>query len=338
MELVKLEVKLLEPALFNARKLGNVYIHSSAYIPAGTLKGAIVNEIFKRDEGLGKKALEELSVSNAYPSGSLPTHAYLFLTKRKHNDFIEKKGILSLGQEIYEEKRYRDELEELKGMNREYEPKSVIGETVKFERELERHSVYTRASASFRILPNVAVSKKSGSSQKGMLFFYEIMDVREVDSKDRAMPDEERSKKTGVAGFWGLVDYDVWKELKLEDELVLSLGKGRIGGLAEVKVVQKSVNYAEKGNAYCFTQCAPSFGSAVFFRADRFLSATSVYQGWFTNDYFASRKPSFTTMKEGSLVSISDASKASRVMPAGLNFMLSIDDARSLLRAVGEVG
>lgn len=320
MELVKLEINLKEPALFSSRKLGNFYIHTSLYIPAGTLKGALVNVLFARDAALGKTALEELSVSNAYPKKSVPTHAYIFLTKRKENKFLEKKGILEV-DDIFEEKRYNEEVLGLKQLKSDFEPKSVIGEVAEYSPTKEypeegQHNHYVKATASFKVLPNVAVSKKSGSSQRGMLFSYEIV---------------ERGT------FWGLVDYDVWKKLKLEDELAVSLGKGRIGGLAEVKVVDKSVEYAEKGNAYCFTQCLPSFGSAVFFKTEDHLSATSVYQGWFTNEYFASRKPSFAVMKEGSLVKISDAAEAKKVMPAGLNFLLKVRDAYSLLKAVGEV-
>lgn len=316
MELVKLEVRLMEPALFGARRLGNTYVHSHAYIAAGTLKGAIVSEVFKRDERLGKLAFDELSVSNAYPSGTVPAHAYMFLTKRKAKDFVEKKGIIAEGPSIFTPEKYEQEISAVRLMNAEYEPKSIIGDMARFEKILDGGYGYVKATASFKLLPNVAVSKMSGSSQKGMLFSYEVMEK---------------------GNFWALIDYEVWKKLNLEDELYVKIGKGRIGGLAEVKVVQKGVSYAEKGNAYCFTPCVPSFDSATFFTYDKSLASTSIYHGWFTNESFSSRKPVFATMKEGSLVSLSDATNAKRVMPAGLNFLLSVEDAYSLLRSVGEV-
>lgn len=317
MELVKLEIKLLEPALFTARRLGSTYLLSENYIKAGALKGAIVNEAFRKDSAIGKKALEELSVSSAYPSGSLPAHAYILLFKRKSQVFYEKKGILS-ADDLFEKKFYSETLRWLKELKEDLkpEPKSVIGSIVKFSESFEGYSTYKKVTAEAVVVPNVAVSKRSGSSQRGMLFFYETV-------------------KTG--SYWALVDYSKWKELGLEDELTVTLGKSRIGGEARISLVQKNVEYAEKGNAYCLTECLPSFGSAPVFDYERALSAASVYRGWFTNDDFSSTKPVFSVMKEGSILKLKSSSGAEKLMPAGLNFMLSAEDGYSMLKSIGEV-
>ena len=285
------------------RKVMNYYFSVADYIPATTLRGAILNEYYHQKG----KIDESFYVSPAYPSNTAPAHYFSPATERKGAVFREVKGVLREKdkelEKVTDERQLKDVLK--------VGGKPKIGTLVKFYREEGNENVYKGWSSESAILMHVAINKYSGASEKGMLFAYEY-------------------KRFGT--LWALASdsevIDVVKRVRI------GRSKNRVSKYVEIEKVKEVELDEPKGLSYCLSQCVPSLFGKEFFKAKYIIGDTSTYSGWFTNDYFSGQKPVFATVKEGSLVYVERVNDK-KLMTAGLNFIFKIDDLKSLLDKVG---
>ena len=286
------------------RKVMNYYFSVSDYIPATTLRGAILNEYY-HEKG---KIDESFYVSPAYPLKTAPAHYFSPATERKGAIFKEEKGILKEKEKEIEKAKDEKEMKEV--LNVKGKPK--IGTLITLQGEEGNENVYEGWKSESVMLMHVAIDKYSGASTKRMLFAYEYKKFDEL---------------------WALASSsEVVDEIK---RVRIGRSKNRVSKYVEIEKVREVKLDETKGLYYCLSPCVPSLFGKEFFKAKLIIGDTSAYSGWFTNDKFSGQKPVFTTIKEGSLVyaeSVSGNSK--KLMPAGLNFMFKIDDLKSLLDRV----
>ncbi|WP_338602833.1 hypothetical protein V6M85_03025 [Sulfolobus tengchongensis] len=311
--LVKLEVKGYITT--QMRKIKNYYFSVTDYIPATTLRGAILAEYYYQK---GKLDLN-FYASPAYPKDTLPAHYFSPATKRKGRCFAEVKGILS------QKEKELDSGDIGKALKLEGEGKPKIGTLIRLVNAnsecldmREGVNYYEQYVPESSILMHVAIDKQTASSYHQMLFAYEY-------------------KKFGDQ-MWTLTSSDS-EVIDVINKSYIKVGRGksRAGSLVRVEKV-KDITFDEpKGLSYCLSPCIPLLFGKEFFKVKTIngtqliIGDTSYYSGWFTTDSLSGQKPVFKTIKEGSLIYVESGKDFNKVMPGGLNFILKIDDLKSLL-------
>ena len=294
------------------RKVMNYYFSISDYIPATQLRGAILAEYYYQKG----KIDHSFYTSPAFPSNSAPSHYFSYAEGRKSNEFVEEKGVLKLkGEELAKGKALSETLK----LKEEEKPR--IGVVITRKSVEKDRTRYVKFTAESFISMHVAIDKRLASSYHRMLFAYEY-------------------KKFDT--LWALAQPS--EVLDVVKGGTIRVGRGKNRGNYGVKVeVVKEVDLPEpKGLSYCLSQCIPSLLGRKFFEVKKdiegipiIIGDTSTYAGWFTNDKISGQKPSFKTLSEGTLIYVEDGKNFSDLLPAGLNFMFSIEDLNSLLERVG---
>lgn len=293
-----------------ARKVRNYYFSLTDFIPATQLRGAILSEYYYQKG----KIDQEFFISPAYPADTAPTHYFSPSEGRKSDKYSEERGILKKKSEEIDQNKHLKEIMALGG-----EKKPKIGVLIKKDLENPQMTFYSRFTADSIISMHVAINKKLGSTQHGMLFAYEY-------------------KKLG--NMWALAKPSEVIDVIKSSKLKLGRAKSRIN--TEVKVeVKGEVELPEpQGLSYCLSQCVPTLFGKTYFTVKKvdgqkvIIGDTSVYTGWFTNDHMSGLKPVFKTLSEGTLVFVENKGEYDKLLPAGLNFMVSTEDLRSLLDKV----
>ncbi|AAY81340.1 RAMP superfamily CRISPR-associated protein [Sulfolobus acidocaldarius] len=293
------------------RKVKNYYFSTTDYIPATTLRGAILAEYYYQKG----KIEEDFYVSPAYPQNSAPSHYFSPAEGRKGSEFVEESRILSIkNDEINKGKDMREV------MNLGIDKKPRIGVIIKpnEKQKSPNETRYIKYTPSSTILMHVAIDKVSASSFHRMLYAYEYLKFNEM---------------------WALAKPgDV---IDTVEQIRIGRSRSRIDSIVKVQKV-KEVNLEEPdGLTYCLSPCVPSLLGEKLFEIRKLSSGKtlvigeeSYYTGWFTTDTHSGAKPVFKTMKEGSLVYVEHKGDYSKLMPAGLNFMVKIEDLASLLSKV----
>lgn len=304
MVLILLKLKVNGYITTQMRKVMNYYFSVVDYIPATTLRGAILNEYY-REKG---KIDESFYISPAYPMKTAPSHYFSPATERKGKEFRERKGVLlEKDEEIAKGKEIKDVLA------LDFKKKPKIGTLITFKNEDRGENVYESKKSESVILMHVAVDKYSGASHKGMLFAYEYKYFEEL---------------------WALAS-DSSEVIDVVKRVRIGRSKNRVSKYVEIEKVKEVSIDEPKGLSYCLSPCIPSLLGKEFFKAKWIIGDTSTYSGWFTNDHFSGQKPVFNTLKEGSLVYVEKVDENEKIMASGLNFMFKIGDLKSLLDKVG---
>ncbi|BFH74739.1 hypothetical protein SJAV_26830 [Sulfurisphaera javensis] len=288
------------------RKVKNYYFSVADYIPSTTLRGAILAEYYHQTG----KIDESFFVSPAYPINTAPAHYFSPAEKRKASTFIEKRGILKEKSEELDKGKEMIDIMELD--DPELKPK--IGALITYLGKEDNYHKYTAYRSEAVILQHVAVSKGEniGTSERGMLFAYEYKKLGEMWAI--AKPSEV---------------VDTVKEIRV--------GRGRSRGNKAIVIEKvKEIEIPDgKGLSYCLSPCVTSlFGKEIIAGKKQAIGDTSLYSGWFTLNTHAGQKPVFETLKEGSLIYVEKINVDLR--PAGLNFILKIEDLFDLLNRVRE--
>ncbi|BDC17513.1 hypothetical protein [Acidianus sp. HS-5] len=298
MKLIKLSIK--EPIAFSSRKIKNYYFSSADYIPAQAIRGALINA--KEDYSL----LDSFYTSPAYPlidgKPAVPSHAFSPAISRKSSEYIEEKGILNkVSKELLDNYPYP------------VEAKPKIGDLIYMTSEDEKYYHYKKAEVPSVITQHVAISKKYGAGEGGMLYAYEYKLLK---------------------GIWFLSSEDLGIKS-------FRVGKGRSRGFgsAEVEAVKEvDLGVPKEGDVvYCLSQCLPSLGK-TFFDYDFVIGKTELYLGWFTRvvdgKTVRGQKPVIKVLSAGSLVKLKKIYDLDYLKPAGLNFMVKISDLGELIKKV----
>jgi hypothetical protein len=298
-KVIKLKIK--EPIAFSSRRIKSYYFSSADYLPAQTIRGAIIDA--KGDYSL----LDSYYTSPAYPvvdkKPSVPSHALSPAKSRKCKKHLEVKGILE---------RLKNEGVEKLLVNYPVEAKPKIGDLIYLTSEDEKYNYYEKVEVPSIITQHVAISKKTGSNEGGMLYAYEYKLLDEV---------------------WFLASDDLGLK-----ELRIGKGRNRGFGSAEVESVKEvDLNEPKEGDVvYCLSQCLPFFGK-TFFDYDFIIGRTELYLGWFTRydgKLIMGQKPVIKVLSAGSLVKLKKIYDLDYLKPAGLNFMVKISDLGELIKKV----
>jgi hypothetical protein len=293
-----------------ARRVKGYYYSLTDYIPSTQLRGALLSEYYYQKG----KIDPQFFASPAYPVEAAPSHYFSPAEGRKSKKYLEEKGVL---------KRKSEELEKGKPLKEVLQlgsgKKPKVGTIIRREETTPTEYKYSGFSAESFVSMHVAIDKRLGSSYHGMLFAYEY-------------------KKLGV--LWALAKPS--EVIDVAKSSTLKLGRGKSRSNAEVRVeAVREVDLPEpQGLSYCLSQCVPSLFGKTFFSVGKvegksvIIGETSVYSGWFTNDRMSGQKPSFKTLSEGSLVYVKEKGEYDKLLPAGLNFMVSVGDLGSLLDKV----
>ncbi len=310
-------IKLKEPAVFHARNVGNYYLSELDYIPSQTLRGALLNSLIAS----GSVIRDDFYVSPAFPVGAAPAHAFMPAKSRKSGELLEIKGVIGkLGDD------WRDELfstiEKVKlmaeanagdGTSRKgIEPKARVGEIAQLKGGATESSwSYEVVHLSSSVGMHVAINKGTGASEKGMLYAYEY--------------------KKAEQDMWALASDDVGVR-----EIRIGKSRGKGAGIAEVSVAGKvELKEPQEGEwGYCLSQCLPSFLGRTYFEAEHVVGKRDIYTGWFTLGESAGSKPALITTSPGTLVKVKKKGELDELRPAGLNFIVRIDDLGSFLSEV----
>ncbi|WP_449462225.1 hypothetical protein PQ610_06635 [Tardisphaera miroshnichenkoae] len=310
-------IRFQEPVVFHARNVGNYYLSELDYIPSQTLRGALLNSLISS----GSSMRDDFYVSPAFPLGAAPAHAFMPAKSRKSSELVEVKGVIGrLGDNWKEE--LAKTFEEVKsieagsgGASTEKNavmPKSKVGEIAQLRNETQGESWhYAIRHLRPAIGMHVAINKKTGTSEKGMLYAYEYKRI-----------DEE---------MWAIASDDLGVS-----EIRVGKSRGKGAGRAEVAVIGKAdLEEPEEGEwGYCLSQCVPSFLGRTYFEAEKVVGKKDLYAGWFTLGESVGTKPAIVTMSPGTLVKIRKRGDLDELKPAGLNFLVKIRDLGSFLSEV----
>ncbi|QOJ78812.1 hypothetical protein IG193_08705 [Infirmifilum lucidum] len=313
---------------YSSRRVMNYYLVDRDFIPATTLRGAILAEMYSQKGSVD----EDFYTSPAFPvlevgaepgrggasrrlAPTAPPHALVMLKGRKGREAYELEGCIG------DASSYGPLLEALKAVHEklkeklESEPKPALGGLVAPLGKSEDLASYARVSPEATVEMHVAISKRTGSSMKGMLYAYEY----------------KRAPK-----YWALVAETEAADY-LKPGVALRVGRGRSrapGALRVEKVVGvKAEELAGPGVGYCITPCVPRLFGREVFQAGGALGYYDIYNAWFTVDGGSGFKPAFRVLAEGALVEVRERASVD-LRPAGLNLILSIGDLYGLL---GEV-
>jgi|GEM_PF-905030 hypothetical protein len=316
MEVIKMKFTLLKLTVngyitTRTRKIGNYYFSVTDYIPATQLRGALLAEYYYQT----RKIDQSFFSSPAFPIDSAPAHYFSPAEGRKSREFVEEKGILRRkSEELEKQGKTLREVLKLEG-----EKKPKIGAIIKRKESNKDETRYSHFNSESFISMHVTIEKTLASSYHRMLYAYEY---KRFDT------------------LWAIAKPSEVIDVIKGNKVRLGRGKNRTNALIIVDVISEIDLPEPHGLSYCLSQCIPSlFGKQLFTvgKADRrsiIIGSTSIYAGWFTNDKISGQKPSFRTLSEGTLVFVKDKGSYSEVFPAGLNFMLGIDDLDSLLQKV----
>ncbi len=312
---------------YASRRVMNYYLVDKDFIPATTLRGAILAEMYSQKGSVD----EEFYTSPAFPVVALeaaagaggsprtaptaPPHALVMLRDRKSGEAYELEGCLEAASS---HPTLLKALEDAYAKLREKlgsEPKPALGRLVALLGKEGGLAKYARAAPEATVEMHVAISKRTGSSMKGMLYAYEY----------------KRAPK-----YWALVaDTEASDYLKPGVALRIGRGKSRAPGTLVVeRVVDVRVEeLAGPGVGYCITPCVPKLFGREVFPAGGALGHYDIYNAWFTVDGGSGSKPAFRVLGEGALVEVKGRPGVD-LRPAGLNFILSIRDLYALLSEV----
>mgnify|MGYP001770686388 CR=1 FL=1 len=293
------------------RRVMNYYFSVTDFVPSTQVRGAILAEYYKQK---GKVDMD-FFVSPAFPLESAPAHYFSPASGRKSGNFVEKRGILKEKEDELSKGR---PLSEVLRLNKDDKPRvGAIIRRVEVDKDSTKYTKYTAESA---ISMNVAIDKTLASARHGMLFAYEYRRFGEL---------------------WALARPSEVLDVVKGGEIRIGRGKNRGNTAVKVQVVREVELPEPEGLVYCLSQCVPSLLGKEFFKVKRdsegvpiIVGETSTYAGWFTTDSVSGQKPSFRTLSEGTLIYIEEKRNYADLLPAGLNFALSINDLSSLLDRV----
>jgi len=310
-------VRFQEPAVFHARNVEKYYLSELDYIPAQTLRGAFLNSLISS----GSPIRDDFYVSPAFPVGAAPAHAFMPAKNRKSNELVEVKGVIGRLGENWKEELVKT-FEEVKSteagsggataQGSAVLPKSRVGEVAQIRNENQGESWhYEIRHLRTAIGMHVAINKRTGASEKGMLYAYEY---RRIDGE-----------------MWAVASDDLGVS-----EIRVGKSRGKGAGRAQVAVMRKAdLKEPEEGEwGYCLSQCVPSFLDKTYFEVEEAVGKKDLYTGWFTLGESVGMKPAIVTMSPGTLVKIRKKGDLDELKPAGLNFIVKIRDLGSFL---GEV-
>lgn len=302
-KVIKLRIK--EPVAFSSRRIKNYYFSASDYLPAQAIRGAMINA------SGNYSLLDSYYTSPAYPvvkgKPSLPSHAFSPAEKRKSKRYVEEKGILE---------RLKEKGEKLLTEDYPYsvDAKPKIGDLIYPVGEDEKYNYYERVEVPSVITQHVAISKKTGANEGGMLYAYEYKLIDEV---------------------WFLAQDDLGvKELRIGKGRNRGFGTGVVESVKEVELEEPKAGDV----VYCLSQCLPSFGGRTFFTYDFVIGKTDLYLGRFTRSYngqvIVGQKPVMKVISAGSLIKLKEVQDLDYLKPAGLNFAVKVSDLSELVRKV----
>lgn len=279
------------------RKLKSYFIIAKDYIPATTIRGAIEYLYLARF----KRIDDTIYASSAFPiiedRPTAPAHPFMYRIERKSNEMVEDPGAIT--------NKAKPNPEKVK------EPKPSPGSLV-LEKEKKEY-YYDKYTPKKKVEMHVAVSKFTGSSQKGMLYAYEYI--------------------KGVQGYWFLTGDNT--ELKEGDELKIGRGRTREGGKLVVEKVYGVKLEEVKGGGevgLCLSQCTPKVLGIEALEVNEIWGYYDIYNSWFTSDGVSGTRPSFRVLGEGSVIEVKKVKEDFKT--AGLNFIVSVPDLHSLLKEV----
>ncbi|MEW9492175.1 MAG: hypothetical protein TQ35_0008260 [Candidatus Aramenus sulfurataquae] len=321
-----------EPISFYTRAIKSYYFSEKDYIPATTLRGAILKAFMDnsnmKPEEFYNKALN-FYISPAYPLMSAPAHPFVLAVSRKDKRFLEMKDSLkkledrkedlnisgdwkkNLKITIYLIKKYSKEK-----LGVDQYPKSRPGTIIKLVKYDQSPYGFESVSTKSIINMHVAINKFHASSEAGMLFAYEYKELPEL---------------------WAIASED----LGVKEAFV---GKSRYKGAGKIKI-EKIKDYQirnpEPGSwAYCLSPCIDKLevgnSKKIYFEWETILGKQEIYNSWFTYKDLMGRKPSLKVISPGSIVKVNKVNEIDELKPAGLNFMMKINDLRSFILEVSK--
>jgi hypothetical protein len=296
-----------------SRRVMNYYFSSTDYVPATTLRGAIL-ELEYQTKG---KVNDKFWVGPALPLGSAFSHFFIPLNEKARDggkdsaEAQEMKGVLEEAGKVDKwDKESVYKLVREKGLLG-HGRKPRIGAVIRKVGERDGYNLYERVRLNSVVQMQTAVDKLTGSNAREMLFAYEYKEFRDL---------------------WALSSPDL-----PQDRGVLRMGRGKSRSGFQVsfeKVRELDLELAKKGEVgYCLTPCAPSVMGVKLLDGD-YLGDLSIYTGWFTNDHVTGTKPTFRVLREGTLVKVREAGNYQRLLGAGLNFLVKVNDLGELLEKV----
>lgn len=276
------------------RKIKNYYFSVNNYIPAQTLRGAILAEYYYQK---GKIDYNFYS-SPAYPVDTAPAHYFSPAINRKSKIYVERKGVLK--------EKDKEELD----MTLEEKPK--IGNLITLRGEDGNVYKYTEFVPETIIQMHVGIDKQSASNYIGMLYAYEYKKFDKM---------------------WALVsaESDVIDNVS---EIKVGRGRNRNGNIVKIEKVKRVELQEPEGLSYCLSPIVPKLFGKEFLRASYIIGEETIYSGWFTDKNISGQKPTFKAVKEGSLVYVKERKEFEKLFPAGLNFIFKIQDLKTLLDKV----
>jgi CRISPR/Cas system CSM-associated protein Csm3 (group 7 of RAMP superfamily) len=228
MKFIVFEFETLSPAIITLRRTSRGFLSTLNYIPASTLKGAIVAGLY-RTNIVGKEFLEkearnpEIFVSNAYPvekGKSYPCHPFGYRCKAFHAEETGHHKTLNYAIEAMEA------LENDKPPNFKTScPKGHLAVEPLHPNPVipDGNSLRTVKVHSCRSI-SVGINKHRASSEKGMLYEYDAIAVGQRFWSSAAIPDElniENSKEfsigRGVTRGFGRIRITDVEKLPLEE-------------------------------------------------------------------------------------------------------------------------
>ncbi|AWR95460.1 hypothetical protein [Acidianus brierleyi] len=296
-----------EPISFYTRAIKTYYYTTKDYIPATTLRGALL-ESYLRNSGDLYKKISDFYVSPAFPLNSAPSHPFLPAISRKSEDFVEEPNSLQIKNLQNDLERTLNEIKEK--YSKDQYPKPKTGTIVKLENTNSIPYKYKSFGFNSIINMHVAINKFHGASESGMLFAYEYKEVGDL---------------------WAIASED----LGVNEAYI---GKSRYKGAGKVevkKVKEYEIPNPNEGDwAYCLSPCIEKFLDKSFFEYEEALGKEELYNAWFTYKDLMGRKPLLKVLSPGSIVKIKKIYNIDELKPAGLNFIIKINDLGSFLRGV----
>ncbi|MBW9141912.1 MAG: hypothetical protein K1T65_09585, partial [Candidatus Aramenus sp.] len=192
-------------------------------------------------------------------------------------------------------------------------PKSRPGTIIKLVKYDQSPYEFKSVSTKSIINMHVAINKFHASSEAGMLYAYEYKEL---------------------PALWAIASEDLVKEA--------FVGKSRYKGAGKIKI-EKIKDYQirnpEPGSwAYCLSPCIDKLevgnSKKTYFEWETILGKQEIYNSWFTYKDLLGRKPSLKVISPGSIVKVKEVNEIDELKPAGLNFMMKINDLRSFILEV----
>lgn len=250
MKFLEVEVEILSPTIITERRSVRGFLKALDYIPASTLRGAVISELYRRgivDEGFlrSERVKPSIIVSYAYPITSdgrrtYPAHPFMYKCKLCNNKEGKIENVLS------------NVINDLESNGKLTEP---IYTTCK-QGHVALESLYSEPYPEEKNKVSTArflctgVSKERGTSETGMLYEYEAI--------------------TPGRKFWATMA--VPEELeKYIDGLEVRIGRGISRGFGMSKIVKSSV-VSLRGMASKIENIVSSRGYLVLYASSPLVS------------------------------------------------------------------